>query len=350
MFDNFLQLDWLDLKWFQIETLQSFYWHQAWVFYMMPFVLLLPFFRWLFHVPFRQRLEMGQALEQRKWNDYLVFFRFLPKLIFQFFILCILLALAQPQVLVKNKTNLNEGLDIFLVIDVSESMMLQDFKPNRFEASKKVMLDFVKSLKNDNVGLVIFTSQAFTLLPATNDYELLTEKIKSLSTKSLDKGASAIGNALGIAIQNLKNSKSSEKIIVLLSDGDNTAGNLSPESAASLAAKMNIKIFSIGIGQDGEVPYGLNDDGSKIWVKSVLNERILKYLSSTTKGQYYQASDQFQLKKGFKYLSQISKKSANIKLSTAAIDYYYYYLYWALILLLIWLGLKSSFMNNFLED
>ena len=337
-------------QWFQPSTLKSFHWDSPFFLYLIPLVVLLPIFRWLFHVRFRQKVEIGTPVPKRDFGYYFALLRFVPVGVFLFFVIMILLALARPQTLNSAVSKKVKGIDLLFVLDISESMMLEDFVPNRLEVAKSIVSDFIKTRVQDKIGLVVFSGAAYSLLPLTTDYDLLQSNLAHIKTNELDTGATAIGNALGVGINRLRNSPSKTKLMILLTDGDNTAGNLSPATAAMLAKKFNIKIYTIGVGKNGEAPFGKTAEGYTNWVTSTLNEASLKEIAQLSDGAYFRATDKPSLKKCFAKINKLAKNSFTIDTATSAEDFYTYYLYWSLIALLAWLGLKSSFMNNFMED
>ncbi|TAH26274.1 MAG: VWA domain-containing protein [Cytophagales bacterium] len=342
--------EWLDLHWFKLETFQNFHWENKLFLFIIPLLIILPFFRWLIHINYRQKLEIGTPLPRSTSNYYTSLFRYVPTLVFLIFQLFIFIALARPQAINSNSERRNHGNDIVFVIDISESMLLEDFKPNRLEVAKNIVTDFIKKRNNDKIGIVVFSSNAYTQIPLTNDYEMIQESINNLQINQLNSGASAIGNAIGVAINRLKASSSESKIMILLSDGENTSGNLSPESAALLAKQYKINIHTIGIGKNGDAPLGKDESGNTIWVSSTLNEKTLGSIAKITKGMYQKASNTEGLKQCFDLINQKAKKSTTTINTSEAQDFYTIYLYWALVFFILWIGLKSSFMNNFIED
>jgi Ca-activated chloride channel family protein len=256
----------------------------------------------------------------------------------------ILIALARPQKIHDQIEQWSEGIDILLLIDVSESMLLEDFTPNRLEASKNVAQEFVKGRHHDKIGLVIFSGDALSLSPLTSDYGLLNSFIKDVKQALIPSGGTAIGNAIGVGINRLRESNNKSKVMILLSDGDNTSGQLDPLLAAKLAYAYNIKIYTIGIGKDGLVPYG------KTNVESSLNEATLRKIAETSEGKYYRASDMNGLKEIFQLIDKYEKAEIKETKFQDTDDYYQIYLIWGILFFLCWLFLKNTFLSNALED
>lgn len=337
-------------QWFYPNTLKSFHWDYEFFLYLIPLVVLIPVFKWLFHVRFRQKLEISTPVPKRDWAFYFALLRFVPILVFLVFCILILLSLARPQMVDSEITKKVKGIDLLFVLDISESMMLEDFSPNRLEVAKSIMSDFIKTRSQDKIGVVVFSGAAYSLLPLTTDYDLILSSLAGIRTNELDTGATAIGNALAVGINRLRNSPSKTKLMVMLTDGDNTAGNIAPETAAMLAKKFHIKIYTIGVGKNGEAPFGKTEQGNINWVTSTLNEKSLREIAKLSDGEYFRVNDLASMKKCFNKINKLAKNSFTIDTSTNAEDFYSYYLYWAIIVFFLWLALKSSFMNNFMED
>ncbi|MCF6185341.1 MAG: VWA domain-containing protein, partial [Bacteroidales bacterium] len=161
----------------------------------------------------------------------------------------LILILARPQT-EKVQNKITQGIDIVIALDISGSMLAQDFKPNRLEASKNIAIEFINKQENDRIGLVVFAGEAFTQCPVTSDHKVLINMFAGVKQGLIDDGT-AIGHGLATAVNDLKDSKSKSKIIILLTDGENNAGNIDPMTAADLAAKFNIKVYTIGVGKNG---------------------------------------------------------------------------------------------------
>lgn len=220
-------------------------------------------------------------------------------------------ALARPVTLEKTVTPPVEGKDIMIALDVSGSMEALDFQPkNRITAAKNIVEAFVKGRTSDRLGLVFFAGESFLQVPLTTDYDIFSELLARISTGVIEDGT-AIGNGLGLALSRLENSKAKSKIIILLTDGDNNAGNVSPETVASLAAKNGVKIYSILIGTDSEVPFPAGKDFfgrdtfRKLKVKT--NPELLKKISSVSGGKYYHSISTEELEKAFKDIDSLEK-------------------------------------------
>ncbi|MBP5590560.1 VWA domain-containing protein [bacterium] len=236
---------------------------------------------------------------------------FLPQF-FDFLALFILVfALARPVTLEKTVTPPVEGKDIMIALDVSGSMEALDFQPkNRITAAKNIIEEFVKGRKSDRLGLVFFAKESFLQVPLTTDYDIFNELLARVTTGVIEDGT-AIGNGLGLALSRLESSKAKSKVIILLTDGDNNSGNISPETAANLAAEKGVKVYSILIGTNGLVPFPAGKDffGRDTFqkVQMKVNPELLKNISDKSGGKFYQSISTEELQKAFKDIDELEK-------------------------------------------
>lgn len=223
-------------------------------------------------------------------------------------------ALARPQVRSsKNEDVSVEGIDVVLVLDVSTSMKAADFKPtNRLAVAKRVMADFIEKRINDRIGLVVFAGEAFTQAPLTLDYPVLLDVLDAVRMGVIQDGT-AIGNALATAVNRLRGSDAKSKVIILVTDGDSNAGNISPTQAAAIAAELGIRVYPIMVGRGGEVPYPAGRDAwGRIAYRNVripVNPELLKEIAATTQGHYYRATDRASLEENFQEILDELEKS-----------------------------------------
>jgi len=229
-------------------------------------------------------------------------------------------------------------------------MTIQDFKPNRLEAAKKVAKNFIDGRFQDRIGIVIFSGEAYSLAPLTTDYKLLNAYIDEISFEKIQASGTAIGSALAVATNRMRESESKTKVVILLSDGDNTAGNIDPITAAEIANAYDVKIYTIGIGKEGKVPTGKNIFGQTTYDDNTLDESTLRKIAEIGEGNFYRASDNQALEDVFKLIDKYEKAEIKESRFKDTTDYYSVYLKWAIFLLLIWLALKSTFMSNILKD
>lgn len=217
----------------------------------------------------------------------------LSDIMFWLAIVLIILALAGPSKAMQKKIFLNRGMDIMFILDISPSMSAKDFGvENRLEGAKQIISQYIDSRENDAIGLVAFGDYAMIEVPPTNDYELLKQKMSELEIKSLGEGT-AVGMGLAVGSLHLSSSSASEKIILLLTDGENNSGEIEPETAANLAAQMGVRIYTIGIGSSGVVEAEFRDPETGKVVSGELlsefNEELLVKIAEQSGGEFFKA-------------------------------------------------------------
>ncbi len=340
---------WFSFTWFYPSTFQSFTWEYKF-FLMLLFAIPIVFIlKWLLNIRLKQKLTI--ALPEKKIkSDLTSILRFIPDILFASIIALLIIALARPQTSNEKVEQWTEGIDIMLVIDISRSMTIQDFKPNRLEAAKQVAKEFIAGRFQDRIGIVIFSGDAYSLAPLTTDYKLLNTYIDEISFEKIEASGTAIGSALAVATNRMRESDTKSKVVILLSDGDNTAGNLDPITAADISHAYDIKIYTIGIGKDGKVPTGKNVFGQTVYSENTLDETTLRKIAQIGEGHYYRASDNQALEDVFKLIDKYEKAEIKESRFKDTTDYYQVYLKWAIVIFLLWIGLKSTFMSNILRD
>lgn len=344
-----MENNWFSIYWFKPATFENFDWQQPLWFYALLIIPLLILLKWL--ISYRKTKNLPVALTKKEIkNDPVAIFRFIPPIFFYLSIALIITALARPQVTNEQVEQWSEGIDIMLVIDISQSMQIQDFRPNRLEAAKDVARDFVAGRFQDRIGLVVFSGDAYSRSPLTTDYELLNTYIDDINFDLIENRGTAIGSALAVGTNRLRESDSKSKVLILLSDGDNTAGNIDPITAAKLAAAYGIKIYTIAIGKEGKVPFGTDFFGNTRYVENTLDETNLREIADIGTGKFYRVSDKEALEAVFNEIDQLEKAEIKETRYKDTIDYYYNYLKWAMVFLLLWLLSKSTFMTNVLTD
>ena len=237
------------------------------------------------------------------------FFRFLFVLRVMAIIL-IIIALARPQTQDVSEDSLKkEGVDIMIAMDISSSMLAEDFKPNRLEAAKELAIEFIKGRKSDRIGLVTYAAESFTQCPLTTDHDVLINMMNNVKTGLLTDGT-AIGLGIGNCVNRLKSSKAKSKIIILLTDGENNSGVVDPITAASMAREFNIKTYTIGVGSYGTAPYpGKDIFGRSMYydVPSNIDEDMLRLVADTTGAVYFRADKKSKLAKVYEEIELLEK-------------------------------------------
>ena len=226
--------------------------------------------------------------------------QYLPTLLYTLTLILGIIALARPVKVDRTQLPPTEGIDIILLMDASASMQQKDFEPNRFVASQLTAKRFVEKRPTDRIGLVVFAKQAMLQAPLTLDHEALQAYISAMYLGMIDANYTAIGDALGVAANHLKNSKAKSKIIILLTDGDSNAGTISPEMAAKAAAAYGIRVYTIGAASaPGQTMYSSPEDE--------INEGLLLQIAQTTGGQFYRAQNAEQLNEIYNTINELEK-------------------------------------------
>lgn len=250
----------------------------------------------------------------------------------------IIVALARPQKMLSRQEMTVEGIDIVLTMDVSGSMLAEDFRPNRLEAAKNVATDFIKGRKNDRMGLVVFSGEAFTQVPLTIDHHVLLKQLYALKSGMIKDGT-ALGDGLATAINRIKDSEAKSKVIILLTDGINNQGAVDPQSAAEIAALYNIRLYTIGVGTQGLAPYPFKDPLGRTHYQNVpveLDEHLLTQMAQSTQdGQYFRATSKKSLQKIFKQIDEMEKSKIDVTQYSQTKDIYQGWLVLAAIALLL---------------
>lgn len=346
MNNNFLE-NWMSLKWFSLNQLLSYEWANHEIIYIIS---LLPI-AYLITKYLNKKITYQVSIPKNKLiNIRYSLMRFIPNLLFTISIVLIILSLARPQKSNEKVDRWSEGIDIMLVIDISESMQIEDFSPNRLESAKNVAKKFIDGRFQDRIGLVVFSGESYSRCPLTSDYALLKKYIDEINFDLISTRGTAIGSAIAIATNRMRESKSKTKILILLSDGDNTAGNIDPKTASGIAKAYGIKIYSIAIGKNGKVPFGKDYFGRPRFVENSLDEKNLRDIAKTTEGKFYRASNNRSLENIFSEIDEFEKSEIKENRYKNTVDYYQYYLLWGIIFILLFILTKSTYLNNILKD
>ncbi len=261
----------------------------------------------------------------------------------------LIIAMARPQSEHSEEIVKGEGIDIFIVMDLSSSMLARDFDPDRLSVSKRVAVDFVKRRTYDRVGLVVFAGEAYTQCPLTHDHEVLTDYLNGLECGQLEDGT-AIGMGLAAAVNRLKDGEAKSKVVVLLTDGVNNAGYIRPATAAGVAQEFGIKVYTIGIGSYGQAlsPVRRKANGEYMFgLTSVeIDEDLMRSIAQQTGGQYYRATSEASLARIYGEIDQLEKTKVEITAYKRFNELFYYPLIAGLSLLLVLLILRSTVLRT----
>ncbi len=314
-------------------------------------LLLLPIIAWWYFRTYQQRyapmrmstlegLENTQSIRGRLRS-------LLPILRILSFV-ALVVALARPQRVLKEEEVVAEGIDISLAMDLSSSMLAQDFQPNRLEVSKRVAADFVRQRQYDRIGLVVFAGEAFTQCPLTTDHLVLNEFLSKLECGILEDGT-AIGMGLATAVNRLKDSDSKSKVVILLTDGVNNTGYQSPMLAAKIAKEYNIKVYTIGVGSVGETraPVSRRSDGKYVLglVRVEIDEELLRQIAEMTGGKYYRAVDEQSLEQIYASIDQLEKTKIEVTSFKRYSEEYHHFAFLGILFLLIEVLLRYTVLR-----
>lgn len=260
----------------------------------------------------------------------------------------IIVALARPQSSSSWSEDRVEGIDIMLTMDISTSMLAMDFQPNRVEAAKEVAMRFIANRPNDNIGLVVFAGESFTACPLTQDHATLINRLREM-TPGMIEDQTAIGSGLATAISRLKDSKTKSKVIILLTDGANNTGNISPKMAADLAKTFGISIYTIGVGSGaGEAPYPIQT-ALGVVVRNMpvdLDEPTMRQIADVSGGAYFRATDNESLLAIYKKIDQLEKTKLSTRNYHTTYEEFFVFVLAAALLLLLEFILRSTVLRT----
>jgi len=273
----------------------------------------------------------------------------LPFLLRMMLIVLIVCILARPQSKHSWSDTDVEGIDIMLAVDVSTSMLAQDFKPNRLEALREIAQRFIEKRMNDNIGLTFFAGEAYTQCPLTTDHAALMNLYNSADTRMAANGTIDDGTAIGDGIMNsllrLRESKAKSKVIILLTDGVNNSGNISPVTAAEIAKQQKVRIYTIGIGTTGMAPYPLPTGGT-ISLPVEIDEPTMNKISKETGGQYFRAKRNAELDAIYSDIDQLERTKFNVRQYSKRTDLYEPFALAALVVFLLELLMRMLVLRR----
>ncbi len=274
--------------------------------------------------------------------------RWLPYALRCVVVAAMVVALARPQSSLSRQEMTVEGIDIVMAMDISGSMLAEDFKPNRLEAAKRVAADFVEGRKSDRMGLVVFAGQAFTQVPLTVDHHVLLQQLGAVKSGVVRDGT-ALGDGLATAINRIKDSEAKSKVIILLTDGVNNQGSVDPLSAAEIAKMFGIRLYTIGVGSLGKAPYPFRDQFGRVHYQNIdveIDEPLMEQMAGMTdEGRYFRATNKKALQDIFSQIDEMEKSKIDVTQYSQKRDEQATWLWIALValaleLLLRWLWMK----------
>lgn len=318
--------------------------------YLYLLLLLIPLIGWyIFKLRKMQatfKLSSGYAFEKAP-STLRVYMRHFPFLLRVIAIALVIIVLARPQSVNSSDISKSEGIDIIMALDISGTMMANDFSPTRLEAAKKVASEFINDRQSDRIGLVIFAGESFTQCPLTTDHRVLLNLLNEVKFGMIEDGT-AIGLGLANSVNRLKDSQSKSRVVILLTDGSNNAGQIAPLTAAELAASYGIRVYTIGIGSRGTsvarvmTPYGMQSMN----VSGDFDERTLTEIASKTGGSYFRATDNTSLSGIYDEIDQMEKSHISVNTVTKRKELYLPFAIMALALIGGELILRRTWLRN----
>lgn len=250
----------------------------------------------------------------------------------------LVIAMARPQEVLKEEEVEAEGIDIIMALDLSSSMLAQDFKPNRLEVSKRVAAEFIDKRSYDRIGLTVFAGESYTQCPLTIDHNVLKNRLSELQCGILEDGT-AIGMGLATAVKHLEKSEAKSKIVILLTDGVNNAGYINPAMAAQIAKKLDIKVYTIGVGSTGDAltPIQKRSDGKYIFglARVEIDEALLREIAEQTDGEYFRATSVESLERIYSQIDQLEKSKVEVTVMKRYSEAFHPFVFWGLLLLVL---------------
>ncbi len=318
---------------------------------LLYLLILIPVF--VFWYLFKQRdsrasLQMSTLMPFAKVPiSARVYLRHLPFALRMAALSLIIIVLARPQSFNVSQNIETEGVDIMIALDISSSMLAQDFKPNRLEAAKDIAIQFVSGRRNDRLGLVIFAGESFTLCPLTTDLRTVANQFKDIKLGLIEDGT-AIGVGLATAVARLKDSDAVSKVVILLTDGVNNQGEIAPITAAEITKSYGIRVYTVGIGTHGtapfpvQTPFGIRMQDMKVEI----DEDVLTEIAEITGGKYFRATDGKGLAQVYEQIDQLEKTKFEVIETTKKKEEFVRYALWALVLLAVDMVLKSTLFRS----
>lgn len=275
-----------------------------------------------------------------------VYARHLPFILRTIAIALIIIVIARPQAFNSSSKSQSEGIDIVIALDVSGTMLAQDFQPNRLEAAKKVASEFVADREQDKIGLVTFAGESFTQCPLTTDRGVLLNLLNEVNYGMIEDGT-AIGLGLANSVNRLKNSESKSKVVILLTDGSNNRGQIAPLTAAELAKSFGIRVYTVGVGSRGMAPFPINAAGTQTRNIPVdIDEKTLTEIANITDGKYFRATDNSSLKTIYDEIDKMEKYLISVNQITRKQELYLPFALWALALVALELILRRTWLRS----
>ena len=319
--------------------------------YLYLLLLLIPMIGWYVYKLSKNQASLQvsstEGFDAPEASSWKVWLRHVPFILRMAAVAVLVVILARPQSTNSWQNSSTEGIDIVLAMDISTSMMAQDLKPNRLEASKDVASAFINGRPNDNIGLVVFAAESFTQCPLTTDHTVLLNLFKDVQPGIIQDGT-AIGLGLANAVSRIKDSQAKSKVIILLTDGVNNQGEIAPVTAAEIAKTFGVRVYTIGVGTQGKAPYPLQTAFGVQYmdVDVEIDEPTLKQIAATTGGQYFRATDNASLKEIYSEIDKMEKTKISVQEYSKKQEEYKNWAILLFSLLLVEILLRNTLLRN----
>lgn len=320
--------------------------------YFLLLLLLIPYIIWYVrtqhkHYPSLQIPTTYMYKGTKKsWKNYLVHAPFILRVLIFSMLVCVI---ARPQTKDNWQQSEVEGIDVMLAMDISTSMLAQDLQPNRIEATKKVATAFINSRPNDNIGLTVFAGESYTQCPLTIDHSVLLNLLQVVGCEMPQNGLITDGTALGMGLANavsrLKDSQAKSKVVILLTDGMNNSGEISPLTAAELAKQFGIRVYTIGAGTTGMAPYPVYANQT-VNVPVEIDEKTLSQIAAMADGKYFRATSTEELQQVYEEIDRLEKTRLHVKEFSSREEKYAIFGCIALLALLLDILLRNTLLKQ----
>jgi len=323
--------------------------------YLLLLLLLIPYILW--YLLYRKKSEPTMLMSDTFAYQYAPKslrqrLTWLPSFLRMLTFVFVVVALARPQTHNSWGHRTSEGIDIMLAMDVSTSMLARDLKPSRIDAAKTVAGEFISGRSDDNIGLTIFAGEAFTQCPMTTDHQSLLNLLGGVRTDLAERGliedGTAIGMGLANAVSRLKDSKTKSKVVILLTDGSNNMGDISPLTAAQIAKSLGIRVYTIAVGSKTVAPYPMQVGGTVqlVDVRVDVDEETLRQIAQTANGHFYRATNTAELKRIYKDIDLLEKSKMEVKKFSKRYEAYMPFAIAALLCLVLELLLRVTWLRR----
>ncbi len=320
--------------------------YQPFLYFLLVIPVLIAFYVWRRRFLFAEIQYSHSGFVQQVKKSFRIRLVHLPIVLRMLALALLIVALARPQSTMRTQDVTVEGIDIVVALDISGSMLAEDFKPNRMEAAKATAKEFIDMRPGDRIGLTVFSGESFTMVPLTTDHLLIRDMLQSVNTGMVEDGT-AIGDGLATAINRLRESDAISKVIILLTDGINNAGVIDPLTAAEIAQMYNIRVYTVGVGSSGPVPYPFQTSFGVQYrdVEIPVDEDLLMEMAQMTGGRYFWAENQQALNEIYQEIDQLERSKIDVTEMARKADEYLPLVLIALLLIVLEFILRHTWLR-----